>query len=296
MSLLSDLQSLDLSGIVDAKAQISVSVGTDDFAAMVSGGAAVTALGDFGVTLRDLQGSLDDPAVFARPLLEAIGPLQSFLAPDLEVFGRYRTAVEEGANVLGGLLSTLDADPALFGQAFGRSLGDSFGTAAAMAEKYLPIDLDDLTDLRALDRPRRRRDPDRAGPARRAGPRRAGAVLARGPRPDPRQPRSAHRRRRRGPARHDALGAARRRVRRRRRGAHPTATPGRPREGRLGKGLGPRARSRPRSTHSIRPSDRSRSTTCWRRSRRSAGRSGAASRTSSATSRRGGATSPGRAR
>ena len=68
----------------------------------------------------------------------------------MAVFDRYRGSVQGGAEVLGGLLRTLDADPVLFGQAFGRSLGDSFGAATAAAEHYLPVDLGDFADLRAI--------------------------------------------------------------------------------------------------------------------------------------------------
>src|SRR3954471_1168189 len=150
MTLIDDLQGLDLSRIVDARASISVSVGTDEFSAIVSGGATTTALGPLGASLGDLQSLLEEPAAFLRPVVEAVAPLAGQLAPNMAVFDRYRGSVQGGAEVLGGLLRTLDADPVLFGQAFGRSLGDSFGAAAAAAEHYLPIDLGDFADLRAI--------------------------------------------------------------------------------------------------------------------------------------------------
>lgn len=150
MTLVQELQALDLSRILDARTSISLSLGTDGFNAMVSGGATVTALGDFGRSLTDLQRMLDDPSELIRPLVDAVVPLGGRFAPDMAVFGRYRASVEAGADVLGGLLGTLSADPALFGQAFGRSLGDAFGSAASAAEGYLPIDLGDFADLRAI--------------------------------------------------------------------------------------------------------------------------------------------------
>lgn len=150
MSLLEDLQNLDLSEILDARASISVTISTDDFDAMVSGGATVAALGDFGANLQQLREMLDNPAAFVQPLVDAVAPLAGQLEIDMELFQQYSTAIQGGAEVLANLLGSIDADPAMFGQAFGRSLGDAFGATAAMAEQYLPVRLDDLASLRDL--------------------------------------------------------------------------------------------------------------------------------------------------
>ena len=69
MSLLTDLESIDLPGIVDARTNISASVNTDDLNAIISGGATVWAvLGDFGASIQQLRGGLDDPQAFVKLL------------------------------------------------------------------------------------------------------------------------------------------------------------------------------------------------------------------------------------
>jgi hypothetical protein len=150
MTLLTDLQAIDLSSITSAKATIGASISGDEIQNLVKGGVTAGALGDFGAALTRLQGALDEPTSLVKPLVDAVAPLGESLVPDMAVFDRYRGSVEAGANVLGGLVGTLASDPALFGQTFGRSLADSFGAAAQAAEHYLPIDLGDLANLREI--------------------------------------------------------------------------------------------------------------------------------------------------
>ena len=75
MSLLEDLEALDLSNILDARASISVSINGTEIQALLGGGAAQTVLGDLGTTLADLRASLDNPAALLQPLIDAIDDL-----------------------------------------------------------------------------------------------------------------------------------------------------------------------------------------------------------------------------
>ncbi len=150
MSLLTDLQSLDLSGIIDARASISVTVNGEELSAIVSSGAAVSALGEFGESLAQLRGSLEDPAELFAPLLDAIAPLLEQLDVDTGALAEYAEAVEAGATIIATLLGNLDADPADLGSVFGRSLGEVMEQAAGLAENYLPVDLDGIGQLKAL--------------------------------------------------------------------------------------------------------------------------------------------------
>jgi hypothetical protein len=150
MTLLEDLQSIDLSGIIDARASISVTVSTDDLTAIVEGGAAVSALGDFGAQLDQLRGQLDDPASLLLPLVEAATPLLDHLEVDTGALEEYAEAVIQGAEIITVLLSNLDADPDQLGSAFGQSLGEVMETAATLAEQYLPVDLEGIGELQDL--------------------------------------------------------------------------------------------------------------------------------------------------
>ncbi len=150
MSLLQELQSLDLSAIVDARATIRVTLDTDDIKAIVQGGTSVTALGDFGQALQQLRDGLENPADLLRPLMDAMGALSGKLGIDNALFDRYLSAVREGAGILVGLFEGIDGDPALFGQNFGRSMGQALEVAGDLASRYLPVSLDDVNRFKTL--------------------------------------------------------------------------------------------------------------------------------------------------
>src|SRR4051812_26586494 len=73
MSLLDDLQNIDLSGIVSAKGSISVSIQTPGLQAAISGGAAQTALAGLGGSLGSVRSQFSSPEALLKPIVDAVG-------------------------------------------------------------------------------------------------------------------------------------------------------------------------------------------------------------------------------
>ena len=123
MSLLEDLQSLDISTIVNARGSISGAVQSPELQSILSGGAASSALGALGAGLQSIQGSFSGPEALLQPLMQAIEGLGSRFDTSglpLEALGE---AVQEGAGLAGRIFSLVSGNSSDFGQIFGTSLG-----------------------------------------------------------------------------------------------------------------------------------------------------------------------------
>ncbi len=150
MSLLSDLQSIDLSKITDARASIKVSVQSPELAAVLNGGAAQTALAGLGGSLAQVRGKFSQPADLLKPVIDAIGTLDGHFKLDGVPVSQYLDAVREGAGVMSSLFASFSDDPAEFGKIFGISLGQAFDKAASIVEGYANVGLDELAGARSL--------------------------------------------------------------------------------------------------------------------------------------------------
>ncbi|HEY1175952.1 MAG TPA: hypothetical protein VGF17_07315, partial [Phytomonospora sp.] len=69
MSLLDDLQNIDLGGVLDARAGISASVSGGEVQVIIDGGAVTSALGPLGEQVTAVLDALDDPAGLMAPLI-----------------------------------------------------------------------------------------------------------------------------------------------------------------------------------------------------------------------------------
>ena len=150
MSLLDELQSLDLSPILDARASISVAVAAPDLRAVVEGGAAQTALAEVGAGIESLRTALDSPATLigslTGPLTELAGSLD---LTDLPAAG-YLDAVREGATIVAGLVEGLSGDPAALGRLLRLPLEDAIGSMTVTLDGFGRRASEDLGRLRAL--------------------------------------------------------------------------------------------------------------------------------------------------
>jgi hypothetical protein len=160
MTLLDDLRALDVSVIVDAKAQISVAIDVEDIQGLIGDGAVTQVLGDLGTLIDELRAGVDDPAVLLAPLLDALGELPDLLGLDDLPVGDYVEAVAAGADVLSALLAGLNGDLAPVGDLLGRvggPIGDFTATTLGEVGRFralvdtvetgLPTDPSALADL-----------------------------------------------------------------------------------------------------------------------------------------------------
>lgn len=123
MSLLEDLQSLDLSAIVNARGLISGSVSTPEVQSILQGGAASSALGSLGGGLQSLQTSFPNAESLLRPVVQAVEGLGVHFDVQGLPLPAFTEAVREGATIASRIVSMAGSNPSDFGQIFGTSLG-----------------------------------------------------------------------------------------------------------------------------------------------------------------------------
>lgn len=110
MTLLDDLRALDLSSILAAKADISVTVNADELIALVGDGAATAVLGDVGSAIRTAVDAFEDPAALVEPITSALTMLLNEIDADIPL-GDYVEAVTSAARVVADLVAVLSGDP-----------------------------------------------------------------------------------------------------------------------------------------------------------------------------------------
>ena len=123
MSLLEDLQGLDLSAIMNARGSISGSVSSPQVQSIVQGGAPSSALGGLGSNLQSLQASFPNPEALLQPVVDAVGGLSTHFDIQNLPLPAFTDAVLQGANIAGSIISMAGSNPSDFGQIFGTSLG-----------------------------------------------------------------------------------------------------------------------------------------------------------------------------
>lgn len=142
MTLVEDLQALDVSIIVDAKAEISIAVDLDVVQDLVGDGALQTVLGELGTALESARNGFDDPSVLLQPLLSVLAELPTALGLDDLPIADYVEAVSVGAEVLAALLAGLDGDLApaseLLAEA-GGPIGDFTATTIGEVGRFRSI-------------------------------------------------------------------------------------------------------------------------------------------------------------
>lgn len=133
MSLLDELQGLDISGIVEARVSLRASIQAPGLQAVVEAGAAPSALGDLGRQVQAIQAAFPDPQALLRPVVEAVARLgEHFDAQDLPIL-EYTTAVREGAEIAGRILALAASSPPDFSLILGTSLDQAFQFVQAKA-------------------------------------------------------------------------------------------------------------------------------------------------------------------
>ncbi len=150
MSLLDQMRELDISGIVSARGNISVSVNADGLQGLLGDGAIQTVLGSLGGALDQVR-SLDSPEALLGPIINAVGGLRSSISSDDLPIADYIGAISSAVDIVVGLIGSIsDGDLTKLSFPSGQSFGDMLGEVGSMAGRYAGIDLDGVGELRGL--------------------------------------------------------------------------------------------------------------------------------------------------
>lgn len=170
MSLLTDLQSLNLDGILNARASIRASVQAPGLQAVVSGGASVTALGRVGASLQALQTDFQNPTALFRPLVDAVSQACSdrmggtfsdrmggtFAGGTLRMdiagvpVGSYAAAVREGATLMSRLFRGLSLEPESLSRLLNISLDEAVDRVKSVMGGFTQVGLGNVGQFRGI--------------------------------------------------------------------------------------------------------------------------------------------------
>jgi hypothetical protein len=150
MTLLEDLQNLDLSAIVNARADITVSINSPQLQQTLAGGAAETALSSLAEAIETLRTAADNPTALIQPLIEAITALLGPLNLDGVPIAPYVEAVRDGTTLILSLFEGIDRDPAILGRSLGLSLSGTLNLLQSGSQGYVQAGGDALGQFRYL--------------------------------------------------------------------------------------------------------------------------------------------------
>ena len=151
MSLVADLQALDLSAIVRARGTITGTADGDELKAVLTGDVSVTAMGDFGEVLAKIRADVEDPGKLFNEVLEDFSKILAGVpgVGGLDVAG-WEAAVREGAGLVAELVAALGGDLSKVGEAISGAGGDLARDARLAMGDYARVGIDELAQMRRL--------------------------------------------------------------------------------------------------------------------------------------------------
>lgn len=150
MTLLDDLRSIDLSGVLDARASIRVSVEAPGVRAILEKGVAASALGELGETIARLRTDHPDGAQLLEPIASALRPLLGKITIDSGALQQYLESVQGNCTIISELLNSLSLQPSEWRLGNGLSLGGAFDAIGRAAEQASGIGIGNASGLRQI--------------------------------------------------------------------------------------------------------------------------------------------------
>lgn len=136
MSLLDDLNAIDVSVVVDARGLVSLALQNEDLQKLLNDGPALTVLGDLGQLLSAVEGDFSNPETFVAPLIGALGGIAGEIEFDNADINAAIDVVEQGATILSGALSGLGGDLGQLKVGGVQTMADRFAAAASGPDDF----------------------------------------------------------------------------------------------------------------------------------------------------------------
>ncbi|HSD77218.1 MAG TPA: hypothetical protein VLA98_07420, partial [Solirubrobacteraceae bacterium] len=150
MTLVEDLQALDLGGVVDARASITGAAESPDLQGLLAGGVGPSVLGDVGAALDELRAAAEHPEALLDDVLAALPGLDAIPGlGELDLDG-WEAAVREGAELVGDLVAALGGDLSRIGELITGAAGDLAPAALTTMGDYVHVGIDEVARLRRL--------------------------------------------------------------------------------------------------------------------------------------------------
>ncbi len=150
MSLIDDLGGIDLSGLLNARGTISVSLDVDIINDLIQNGALQSAMGSFGSGIGKLQVEFDKPENMIKPLVDKVLSIEGvFNLEDLPI-SDYIKAVSDLAAIVVDLFEGSFDKPENLGKILGFMSGSVFPKVASNFEGFTNIDLGGISQFRTI--------------------------------------------------------------------------------------------------------------------------------------------------
>jgi hypothetical protein len=150
VTLLEDLQALDLSAIVNAKGSITLAIDAEGLRGLLTDGPAQTVMGELGSALAAVQEGIDNSAALLTPLVDALGELPGLLGLDDLPLADYLAAVREGAELMAAVVGGLEGDLGALAPTGGTSVADLLERAGGAMGEFAGQAVTALGRYRAL--------------------------------------------------------------------------------------------------------------------------------------------------
>lgn len=150
MTLIDDLQALDLQGVIDARATITVTAEGPELTGVLSGDVGAGALGDLGTALEAVRAAAEDPEALLQAVVDALPDVGAI--PGLEDidFDEWERAVRTGAEIVGDLVAALGGDLDGVGRLISGAAGELADSSRIALDDYARVGVDELARLRRL--------------------------------------------------------------------------------------------------------------------------------------------------
>lgn len=148
MTLLDDLQGLDLTAISGGKVAIHAAINTDELRGLLENGAVTSVLGELGQVITAAAHGFEDPAALVQPLRSALSAVLEGIDTDLPVAG-YLEAVGSAARIVVDLVAMLSGDPHQV-QVGGHDVGTALSRAAGPLGDHVSVVSGNLARFQAL--------------------------------------------------------------------------------------------------------------------------------------------------
>lgn len=136
MSLLDDLNAIDVTVVVDAKGLVSLALQNDDLQKLLNDGPAKSVMGELGTLLEAVEGDFSDPEAYVAPLLGAITNIAGEINFDNADINLAVDVVGDGAKILTTALGGLSGDLSQLTVGGVETIADRFSAAAVGPDDF----------------------------------------------------------------------------------------------------------------------------------------------------------------
>lgn len=136
MTLLDDLQALDLSVIIDGKVHVAAAIDTDAITELLADGAITSILGDLGAAIDVAVAAVEDPSTVVQPIIDVLLELVDQIDLGDVPITEYVEAVAAAARIVIDVVGMISGDPRAISFGDGSEIASAGGALDAVGNLF----------------------------------------------------------------------------------------------------------------------------------------------------------------